>query len=143
MTPRIARPGRSVGLATLAVAALVLGACALPPGTAAPTDVPSRPTAAPTAAVATSQPVAPEPPPTETPEPDAELTLQPVVEGLELPVAVAMPDDGTGDLYVVEQAGRILRLPSASGPAEVARHPATRRQRGQRAGPPWPRLPPV
>jgi len=32
---------------------------------------------------------------------------------------VASPDDGTGDLYVAEQAGRILRLPGGTGPAEI------------------------
>ena len=62
----------------------------------------------------------PEAVPTEVPEPAAELTLVPIVEGLERPTAVAAPDDGTGDLYVVEQAGRILRLAGGSGPAEVA-----------------------
>ena len=35
-------------------------------------------------------------------------------------MAVAAPDDGSGDLYVVEQAGRILRLPGGQGPPEVA-----------------------
>lgn len=120
MTPRIARWGGPVGFVALAVGSLLLAACASPPGTTAPTGAPSRPTAGPTAAVATSEPATPEPPPTEAPEPDAALTLQPVLEGLERPVAVAMPDDGTGDLYVVEQAGRILRLPGGSGPVEVA-----------------------
>ena len=63
----------------------------------------------------------PDPAATEPPEPPAQsLVLAPIVEGLDQPVAVASPDDGSGDLYVVEQAGRILRLPGGQGPPEVA-----------------------
>lgn len=38
------------------------------------------------------------------------LTLEPVVEGLDAPVAVTHAGDGTGTLYIVERAGRILVL---------------------------------
>ncbi len=63
----------------------------------------------------------PDPAATEPSEPPARsLVLAPIVEDLAQPVAVAAPDDGSGDLYVVEQAGRILRLPAGQGPPEVA-----------------------
>ena len=75
-------------------------------------------------------------------EPPAGAGLQPIVEGLDRPVAVASPDDGSGDLYVVEQAGRILRLPAGSGQARGRpRHPRSRRQR-RRARAAGPGLPP-
>lgn len=41
---------------------------------------------------------------------DLALELEPVAEGLEGPVLLAGPGDGSGDRYVVEQRGRIVRL---------------------------------
>lgn len=38
------------------------------------------------------------------------LRLQPVAEGLQAPVSLVGPDDGSGDRYIVEQHGRVLRL---------------------------------
>jgi len=35
------------------------------------------------------------------------------------PLYVAQPDDGSGDLYVVEQTGRVMRLPGGEGEPEV------------------------
>jgi glucose/arabinose dehydrogenase len=118
MTVRIARRARALDV-SLAVSVFVLAACASVPQPSAPIHGPSP-------ATSVGSPTAPGPTPTldviptEAPEPIAALTLEPIVDGLARPVAVAMPDDGTGDLYVVEQAGRILRLPAGSGPAEVA-----------------------
>jgi len=36
-----------------------------------------------------------------------QLELQPVVSGLDRPVALAIPDDGSGRLFIAEQSGRI------------------------------------
>ena len=106
--------------ATLGLAVLLVVGCVATPGSPAPTATPSEPSpAGPTATIAGA--ASPDPAATEPPEPPSPpLTLEPIVEGLELPVAVAMPDDGTGDMYVVEQAGRIMRLPGGTPPAEVA-----------------------
>ncbi|MET1231422.1 MAG: hypothetical protein ABWY52_01070, partial [Candidatus Limnocylindrales bacterium] len=115
MTDRAARAAASLGAVVL-----LLAGCIATPGSPAQTDTviepsPGGPTATP-AGAATPDPAA-----TVPPEPPASrVTLEPIVEGLEQPVAVAVPDDGTGDMYVVEQAGRILRLPGGSAPAEVA-----------------------
>jgi glucose/arabinose dehydrogenase len=118
MTVRIARRTRALEV-WLAISVLVLAACASAPQASAPIDglSPAASLGSPTASGPTPTVDAI---PTEQPEPVVALTLEPIVEGLERPLAVAMPGDGSGDLYVVEQAGRILRLPGGSGAAEVA-----------------------
>lgn len=35
------------------------------------------------------------------------LFFEPILTGLELPVSIAFPDDGSGWMYAVEQAGRV------------------------------------
>jgi glucose/arabinose dehydrogenase len=118
MTVRIARRARALDV-WLGLSIFVLAACVSGPQVSAPTDGPSS--AASVGSPTASGPVPTlDAVPTEAPEPVVALTLESIVEGLGRPVAVAMPDDGSGDLYVVEQAGRILRLPGGSGPAEVA-----------------------
>src|SRR6187551_161179 len=109
---------------TLTFASIALAGCLPGPASPAPTIGPSIPPAAavtPTPDAEPSDGTTPDPAATEPPEPPARsLVLAPIVEDLAQPVAVAAPDDGSGDLYVVEQAGRILRLPDGQGPSEVA-----------------------
>jgi glucose/arabinose dehydrogenase len=119
MTVWLARIGRSLGL-SFGLSVFVIAACVSTPQASVPTGDPSIATPSPATPSPPASLATPEAVPTEVPEPAAELTLVPTVEGLERPTAVATPDDGTGDLYVVEQAGRILRLPGGSGPVEVA-----------------------
>jgi glucose/arabinose dehydrogenase len=45
------------------------------------------------------------------------VALQVVADGLDQPVDVVSTGDGSGDLLVVEQPGRIVRLPGSAGPA--------------------------
>src|SRR5262245_45548127 len=47
----------------------------------------------------------------------AAFQLEPVLSGLESPLYVAQPRDGTRRLFVVEQAGRIRVLPPDGAPA--------------------------
>ena len=82
-----------------------------PTATATPT---SSPTPAPRTEPETQ--VSPTPLPSPTPSPtatrpgpeEAHLILEPVVEGLERPIFVTHAGDGSGRLFVVEKAGRIL-----------------------------------
>ncbi|HEY8198475.1 MAG TPA: hypothetical protein VIF44_01790, partial [Candidatus Limnocylindrales bacterium] len=119
MTSRAARRAFALGLASIILAGCLATPASPDPTTGrsiAPSDA-ARP--APTAT--SSDGTTPDPAATEPPEPPARsLVLAPIVEDLDQPVAVAAPDDGSGDLYVVEQAGRILRLPGGTGPPEVA-----------------------
>ena len=89
--------GRGAWIAALAV---LLGACA---SSVVPTA--SSPPAAP---VPTANPAQPSTP-TASPFDPAALTirLDPVVVGLKSPLAVVDPGDGSGRLFVAEQAGRI------------------------------------
>lgn len=116
----------------------MLAACGGSDETPAPTVAPS-PTAEPTALPATAAPTATEPPPatataapdaptptaspvaTDTPAPTAaptaapdlaglKLELQMVAEGLRQPVFAGHAGDGSGRIFVVEQAGRIVAL---------------------------------
>ncbi len=108
----------------LGVASITLAGCLATPASPVPTIGPSMPPAGATTPASTatsSDGTTPDPAVTEPPEPPARsLFLAPIVEDLDQPVAVAAPDDGSGDLYVVEQVGRILRLPIGHGPPEVA-----------------------
>ena len=53
-----------------------------------------------------------------------ELRLEPVVEGLEAPVFLTHAGDGSGRLFVVEQAGRVLILEQgAAAGGALPRHP--------------------
>ncbi len=95
-----------------------------PANTPVPVALPEEPTATPTptspavqesppeAEVPTPSPPAPTPTPEPTrpePRPDAaHLVLEPMFEGLERPVFVTHAGDGSGRLFVVEKAGRIL-----------------------------------
>lgn len=102
-----------------AAAALFLQACSAPPvaaptaavrpATTEPTTLP--PTAAAPTAAATEAPtdVPTDVPPTAAPTAAAAVTpiLAPMVEGLEQPTYLAAAVDGSGLLYVTEQAGRI------------------------------------
>lgn len=125
-SPRIpARLGRSrASLAARVVLLIVVAAgCAenqpTPEGLATATVSPTAsedPTPTPTATAPAATSPATEPPE----DPVAEPSLELVVAALVRPVAVVGPDDGSGDLYVVEQPGRILRLPGGSGPPQVA-----------------------
>jgi glucose/arabinose dehydrogenase len=106
---------RIVGSAMVAGLALVLAACATSgPGADPETDGPA---ASPPAATAVATPGQAE---TEPPGGEQGVDLEVVTSGLQQPVAVAMPDDGSGDLYVVEQAGRIVRLPGGAEPSVEA-----------------------
>ena len=83
---------------------------------------PDGPAASPPAATAVATPRQAET--RSHPEASRCVDLEVVTSGLQQPVAVAMPDDGSGDLYVVEQAGRIVRLPGGAEPSvEAPRHP--------------------
>ena len=119
MTTGAARRAIALGLASIALAG-----CLASPASPKPTIGPSIPPAAATTPTPTATPsdgTTPDPAATEPPEPPGRsLVLAPIVDGLAQPVAVAATDDGSGDLYVVEQAGRILRLPAGQGPPEVA-----------------------
>ena len=119
MTSRAVWQGFALGVVSIAVVGC-LGRSASP----APTIGRSIPPIGATSPAPTATPsdgTTPDPAATEPPEPPAgSLLLAPIVEDLDQPVAVASPDDGSGDLYVVEQAGRILRLPGGQGPPEVA-----------------------
>ena len=119
MTSRAARQAFALGVASIA-----LVSCLATPASPVPTIGPSIPPAAAATPASTATPSdlsTPDPSATEPPElPARSLVLAPIVEDLDQPVAVAAPDDGSGDLYVVEQAGRILRLPAGNGPPEVA-----------------------
>lgn len=110
--------GRRAFLAlALAVSACTAGATPSPPPgspTAEPTPTPEptdRPTPGPTASPSPSASATPTP----TAAPSAsldlgavELSLDPFVDGLDQPVHVTAAPDGSGRLYVVERAGRIL-----------------------------------
>ena len=109
-----------MALVWIVLAAIVVSGCVPTPPTAPTTSGTRSATSTASPVAATGPASAAEPPPTEPAEAGAELRLEPIVEGLDQPVAVAGPDDGSGDLYIVEQAGRILRLPGGHGPAEVA-----------------------
>jgi glucose/arabinose dehydrogenase len=102
-------PRHLVAPATLIVVGLagVLAACAGPSPSAAPsapasTALPSSDGTTPSAAQ--SVPGSTNPPlPT---GPDA-LALEPVADGLDAPIGIANAGDGSGRLYVLEQAGRV------------------------------------
>jgi glucose/arabinose dehydrogenase len=114
-------------LALLGAVALMAGACsapaltpepALPIPTATPTAAPTAaPTATPTAAPTAAPTATPTAAPTETALPPAAQATETVVpaavslalvaDGLQRPVYLASPADGSGRLYVVEQPGRV------------------------------------
>jgi glucose/arabinose dehydrogenase len=106
----------TIRLGALAVCALLVAACGSTPAA----TVPPSPT--PTPAVTTMPSVAPSPTPTASPTPTPApsptlpapgnpegvvLGLERVVEGLDSPLLVTHAGDGSGRLFVVEQAGRI------------------------------------
>lgn len=118
----------------LVLLALLIAGCSSGPAATTPTTTPEatpttpapvQPSATPTAAPPTLPPLSPtataEPPPLATPteasvildvephgfpNPQA-YTWQPVVAGLQKPLDLAAAGDGTGRLFIVEQAGRV------------------------------------
>ena len=100
-------------LVPLAILAATLAACsqnAVPTGPPAPV-VTARPSASP---LATARPGAASTKPAASPAPSAafdptgvKLVVRVVVGGLESPLDVTSAEDGSGRLFVVEQAGRI------------------------------------
>jgi glucose/arabinose dehydrogenase len=83
-------------------------------GAVSPTAFGSRPTPASTATIA--RPTQTSPSSTASPVPATSVALQVVADRLDQPVDVVSSDDGSADLLVVEQPGRILRLPGGAGP---------------------------
>lgn len=131
------------------LAALALAGCAgatqtavepLPVATPRPTTAPT-PTALPApspsvvlaeatdpAPLATNDPTAtwtptPMPAPTDTPVPvnlaALSLALEPVTSGLQQPVFATHAGDGSGRIFVLEQAGRIVALPGAGSDTQT------------------------
>jgi glucose/arabinose dehydrogenase len=95
---------------------VVVSACASgrtdPPATAVPSDrLAPSPTAtlAPTGAPSSAATPTPSP---ATPEPgdpdDLALSFEPIVAGLDAPIGLAAPADGSGRIFVVEQPGRVI-----------------------------------
>ena len=118
--------GRPALLLALALAASTCAAPATPTAPAtAPTPRPTteptdRPTAPPTTAAPTPT-LGASATPSATPSggPDlanVQLTLEPFLDGLDQPVHVTAAGDGSGRLYVVERAGRILVVDDGAGP---------------------------
>jgi glucose/arabinose dehydrogenase len=114
------RPGHTLLL--LLTATVVLTACArpiAPPPTAVPRSATSAPVALPTdtavpapspTIVPTDTPaptIAPSPSPEPAPARSAALVWQKVVDGLEKPTDLTHAGDGSGLLFVLEQAGRV------------------------------------
>jgi glucose/arabinose dehydrogenase len=106
--PGLARPSRaSVGLAALV--ALVLGACstATPAPSTTPTLAPSIASASPTSEPSPSPTIRGSTNPPLPTGPDR-LALEEVATGLQAPIGVVAAGDGSGRLFVLEQAGRVM-----------------------------------
>jgi glucose/arabinose dehydrogenase len=107
------RPGRT--LALIVLGSIVL-ACGSPsPSPTQPAPAASERPATPSPTVETTQPpVSGSATPTaggDAFDPDAlTLTVETVDDGLEQPIDIAVPDDDSGRVFVVEQAGRIRTL---------------------------------
>jgi glucose/arabinose dehydrogenase len=102
--PRATRAVRRVPLA-LACLALAVAACGGSSPTGAPSTGPSAAASGPTVPGASaSNPGSTNPPLPTGPE---ALALELVTDGLEAPIGLAHADDGSGRLYVLEQAGRV------------------------------------
>ena len=95
----------------LVVVATLVAGCTSTVSTPSPTS-PTE-TTTPTLAPGTTNP----PSATASPFATTQVGLQVVADGLEQPDDVAWTGDPSGDLLVVEQPGRIVRLPAGSGPA--------------------------
>lgn len=102
---------RSLG-ASLAVVTLLVAACGPGTATSPPVTATGAPSPASPAASATTSPAATTPSDTGTTFDPSALTLRVEVisGGLEDPVDVAVPGDGSGRVFVVEQAGRIRTI---------------------------------
>ena len=109
-------PPRSVTAwvsAILVVTCLLVAACGSSEGSPGLPNATSEPTAAAPTASALASPTAESP--SETPKQPASsfdpsaltLALEPVAGNIQQPVDIAVPDDGSGRVFVVEQAGRI------------------------------------
>jgi glucose/arabinose dehydrogenase len=113
--PSPSRPPRRAAVALVWVAfALLLGACAAP--SASPTPAPGASSGSGSLAASASASASASPAPSASQRgstnpplatgPDA-LALEPVVDGLDTPTGIVAPGDGSGQLHVLEQPGRI------------------------------------
>ena len=99
-------PAGSRGIAMLAMVATIVVACGQTASTSPGTQVSSASPGASSGAAASPSPARSTP----RPQPAADVAIEVVLDGLTAPVGLVAPPDGSGRLFILEQAGSILVL---------------------------------